>query len=217
MATNEELSVFVRDSLSKGLPREQIEQALIDAGWPADQAKGALKAYAEVLFPVPVPRPRAYVSAWEAFLYLVLFTTLYTCAFHFGDLLFTFINQAFPDAAQPQYAYLSSNSGASIRRSVAALIVAFPVFLFTSWKVQQGIRQDSARRASKVRKWLTNLTLFLTASILVGDLIALVYNLLGGELHTRFVLKVLTVGLISGSIFVYYLWDLRSDDKEVEK
>ena len=36
------------------------------------------------------------------------------------------------------------------------------------------------------------------ASVLIGDFISLVYSLLGGELTTRFVLKVLVVGAIAG-------------------
>ena len=60
-----------------------------------------------------------------------------------------------------------------------------------------------------MRRWLTYLTLFLAAIALVSDMITLVYNLLGGELTLRFVLKVVIVGAIAGSIFSYYLLDLR--------
>jgi hypothetical protein len=50
--------------------------------------------------------------------------------------------------------------------------------------------------------------------VLLGDLIALVYNLLGGDLTARFVLKVLTIGVIAGAVFAYYLTDLRGDDRD---
>jgi hypothetical protein len=56
-----------------------------------------------------------------------------------------------------------------------------------------------------VRRWLTYVTLFLAAGVLVGDLITLVYNVLAGELTLRFVLKVLIVGAIAGAIFWFYL------------
>ena len=58
----------------------------------------------------------------------------------------------------------------------------------------------------------TYLTLFVAASVLIGDFITLVYNLLGGELTTRFMLKVLTIAVIAGTIFFYYLPDLRLED-----
>jgi hypothetical protein len=51
---------------------------------------------------------------------------------------------------------------------------------------------------------------------LIGDFMALVYNLLGGELTARFALKVLTVGVIAGTMFWYYLAELRLDEKEIK-
>jgi len=69
-------------------------------------------------------------------------------------------------------------------------------------------------RMSPVRRWLTYLTLFGAACTLIGDVMTLVYNALGGELTTRFVLKVAIVGAIAGLIYWYYLGDLRIDEKE---
>jgi hypothetical protein len=40
--------------------------------------------------------------------------------------------------------------------------------------------------------------------------------LLGGELTIRFFLKVLTIAVIAGTIFGYYLWDLRREEEEQE-
>jgi hypothetical protein len=50
------------------------------------------------------------------------------------------------------------------------------------------------------------------ASILIGTMTGIVYNLLSGEITTRFVLRVLTVGAIVGSIFRYFLQDLRKEE-----
>ena len=77
MAISDELSAFVKESLAKGLPPAQIEDALRRAGWPDEQIRGGLAGFASVDFPVPVPRPRPNLSARDAFLYLVLFATLY--------------------------------------------------------------------------------------------------------------------------------------------
>ena len=38
-------------------------------------------------------------------------------------------------------------------------------------------------------------------------------KLLGGDLTIPFILKVLTILMIIGSIFGYYLWDLRQSEK----
>ena len=58
------------------------------------------------------------------------------------------------------------------------------------------------------------LTLFVAASVLIGDLIVLVHSALSGELTARFVLKVITAGLIAGLIFGHYLRDLRAGERE---
>jgi len=63
-----------------------------------------------------------------------------------------------------------------------------------------------------VRRWLTYLTLFVAASILIGTMTSIVYNLLSGEITTRFVLRVLTVGAIVGTVFRYFLQDLRKEE-----
>ena len=137
-------------------------------------------------FPIPVPRPRISLSAREAFLYLLQFSTLYTVAYNLGRLLFQFVNRALPDAADGPYQF----TGAAIRWSVSALIVAFPVFMFVSSVNARAVRANPAIRGSAVRRWLTYVTLFGAACTLIGDVMSLVYSALGGELTTRFVLKV---------------------------
>ncbi len=210
---NSELSVFVREALVKGSSRADITKALKKSGWAEDEIRNALGAYADMDFPVPVPKRRPYLSAREAFLYLVLYMTLYISAFSFGTLLFQFINRAYPDLIGYPYGTYEPTEMA-IRWSTASLMIAFPVFLYVSSVVVKAIRKDPDKRASKIRKWLTYITLFVAAGIIIGDLIVLVYNLLGGELTMRFILKVLTVGSISGGIFGYYLWDLRGEERE---
>ncbi|MEE8592637.1 MAG: DUF5671 domain-containing protein, partial [Candidatus Bipolaricaulota bacterium] len=184
-------------------------------GWKADQVEHALGSFAQVeSFPIPVPRPKLYLSAREAFMYLVLFTTLYLTTFNLGRLIFQFANLAFPDpAAMHDFA---DSAREAIRFSVASLVIAFPIFLYLSLLIGRSIKRDPSKRASKVRKWLTYMTLFVAAAVIIGDLTALVYNFLGGELSLRFALKVLTVAAIAGGIFGYYLWDLRKEEGESE-
>lgn len=207
---SKELTEFVKAGLERGLPREQLETALREAGWPGDQVRRALGEFADVAFAVPVPRPRPYLLAREAFVYLVLFSTLYVTAFSLGNLLFQLINQALPDPSAPAGALEASRD--AIRWAISLLVVAFPVFVFVSWTNERAIRQDPRRRLSKVRRWLTYLTLFVAAGFLIGDVTGLVYNLLGGDLTTRFALKVLTVGAIAGSVFVHLRRDLRNEE-----
>jgi hypothetical protein len=88
------------------------------------------------------------------------------------------------------------------------------VFYWLSSMMSSAIARDPEKRSSKIRKWLTYLTLFVTAGVIIGDLIALIFNLLGGEITTRFALKSLVILGIAGLIFGYYLWDLKKEEKQ---
>jgi hypothetical protein len=208
----QELELFVREALAKGASKEELQAVLASAGWPPEQSRSALAAYADVPFVVPVPKPRPYLSAREAFLYLVLFATLYASAWHLGSLLFDLINHALPDPADPVHAAM--RFGDSIRWSTASVIIAFPVFLYVARYLGRELANNPVKRLSAVRRWLTYLKLFVAAVALIGDMTTLVYNLLGGEITLRFMLKVLVAAVIAGAIFGYYLYDLRHEEKE---
>lgn len=205
-----ELHTFVEKALEKGQGRNEIQKILIEAGWQEEEVKKALSAFAEVQFPVPVPRPKPYLQAREAFIYLISFITLYITAFSFSALLFAFIDKAFPDQLSFGKTFYSSG----LRTAIASIIVAFPLYLFLMWQLSKAAIRDPERRKSMVRKWLTYLTLVIAAAIIIGDLIAILANLLGGEISARFILKALTILTITGSIFGYYLWDLQKEEKE---
>ena len=214
MSANEDLQRFVRDGLARGTSRAELGSVLAKAGWDRPEVSAALACFADLDFPVPVPRPKASLSARDAFLYLILFTTLYISAFSLGRLVFELINQTFPDPLSSPPAF--DRAAQAIRWSVASLMVAFPVFAGVSWKVGRDVAASSSRRVSPIRRWLTYTTLFVAAAVLIGDVTVLVNSVLAGDLTTRFVLKVLTVGAIAGTTFWYYLTDLRVDERGVE-
>ena len=211
MAISAELIEFVKDGLARGIPRGQLNDVLRNAGWEREQVSGAIARFADVEFAIPVPRPAPYLSAREAFMYVLMFATLYLSAYHFCSLTFELINQAFPDAAAEGLRQIYSM--AAIRWSLASVIVTFPVFLYMAWLASLDIRLDVTKRASKVRRQLTYLTLFIAAVALIGDVTTLLYNFLGGELTVRFVLKIAVVAAVAGTGFGYYLRELRNDEK----
>jgi hypothetical protein len=206
-----ELVEFTRQALAKGIRRDEILGVLRKAGWDDADAKTALDAFAETDFPLPVPKPKPYLPAREVFLYLVMFVALYVTAYHLGALTFNFIDRAFPDPLQHPRVL---NFVDEIRLDIATLIVAFPLFLYTFRIVNRSIARDPTKRASRPRKWLTYLTLFIAVVSLTADMTTLVYNVLGGELTLRFFLKVLTVAVIAGGTFAYFLWDIRKGEEE---
>src|SRR5690606_10105685 len=175
-AATQELDQFVRAALASGASKDEVAGTLESAGWDRDQVQNALDAWADVPFAVPVPRPRPYLSARDAFLYLLMFSTLYLTAWHVGSLLFDLINLAFP---APAYAvFARAMRASSMRWSIAGLVIAFPVFVLVARVLGRELERSPVRRLSAVRRWLTYLTLFLAATVLICDMIVLVYNLL---------------------------------------
>lgn len=209
---NTELLDFTRRALAKGVGRGEIAGALRQAGWAEAEVKAALGAFAEIDFPVPVPKPRPYLPAREVFLYLLLFASLYACAYNLGAIGFEFIDRAFPDPLTGDRTF--GHAGDAIRWNLSSLVVGFPLFLFVFRSVTLSIARDPVKRGSRVRKWLTYLTLFFAAMALTGDLVAIVHNALGGELSVRFLLKAGVVGVIAGGIFAYFLADMRQEEGE---
>ena len=203
-----ELERFIHDALQQGHSRDAIQNALTQAGWSTRQTDDILGAYADVDFPLPVPKPRASLSARDAFLYLVLFATLYFTAYNFGSLLFDLINAAFPDPASRGYGLF----GSSMRWSTASVIIAFPVFALLARHLAREVARQPIKRLSPVRRWLTYLTLFIAAGVLIGDMTTLLYQVLGGEATPRFLAKVAVVAVIAGGIFHYYMQDLRREE-----
>ncbi|KRG57834.1 hypothetical protein ABB25_08385 [Stenotrophomonas koreensis] len=208
-AGSAELERFIEQALIAGHPRAAVQRALLDAGWSQAQIDGAMQQWASVDFPLPVPRPSASLSAREAFEYLVLFTALYLSIWHLGHLLFALINVMLPQGGNTFFSVVDSSR---VRFSVSSLIISWPLFVWLSWRIARAVARQPLKRLSPVRRWLTYLTLFIAASVLIGDLISLVNTLLGGELSARFALKTAVVALLAGGVFGWYLHDLRQEE-----
>ena len=97
--------------------------------------------------------------------------------------------------------------------AIASIVITFPLYLFFMWRIFKAAAKDPERRQSKIRKWLTYLTLVVAAGFIIGDSIFLLAEFLGGELSIRFFLKALTILVISGSVFGFYLWDLQREEQ----
>ena len=134
---------------------------------------------------------------------------LYISVYAVITLLFSCINILFPDAL---YFYYAGELD-TIRLSTAILIVGFPVYMAMLMLIHRDIAAVPAKNDIGARKWLTYLTIFLAAIMIITDLITLLYNFLNGELSMRFLLKVLVVLIIGAVVFGYYLWDIRKEGK----
>ena len=59
---------------------------------------------------------------------------------------------------------------------------------------------------------MTYLTLLLSALVLLGDAIAVIYAFLSGDFTGQFFLKAVVVAVVAGFIFLFYLSDIRKGD-----
>lgn len=145
------------------------------------------------------------ITAKDFFLHLSVIALLYAGTIALLNILFRVINAAFPQVGQ--YNYYGSSS---ISFPVATLLVVFPLFLFLANLLRKGYESDPTLKEYSVRKWLIYITLFIAGAVLAGDLVVLIYQFLDGqELTTAFLLKILSVFVVTGSIFGYYLDDLK--------
>ncbi|MCE9627721.1 MAG: DUF5671 domain-containing protein [Candidatus Eisenbacteria bacterium] len=208
---NNDLHVFVRDALARGVSRDDLKRALRDARWPDDEIDAEMAAWHDAGLGLPVPRRRVGVSAREAFLYLLMFVALYMVAYHTGAILYAWIEHTWPDPTLGTDVAYERGRGI-VRLAVATLLVAFPVYLGTARITGRAVARDPDKRNSGVRRWLTYLTLFVAACVLIGDFIAVVLGMLNGDVTARFLCKAAVVAAIAGWMFSHYMGGLRRDE-----
>lgn len=144
----------------------------------------------------------------DVFLYLLSIISLIASAVSLGILLFQYVNIYYPDIISDPY-FSPSNYYGQIRSALAALIVFFPVYFFVLRFLRKDMDDNPEKRELRIRKWLLYLTLFAASLTIIGDLIALIYSFLQGELTFRFILKILSILVIAGSVFYFYLQELK--------
>jgi type III secretory pathway component EscS len=143
------------------------------------------------------------VTARDFVLWVFSMGTLVASIVSFIALKFEYINRLFGDA--PVYDLYSTG----IRIAMATLIVIFPLYVWTTRYLNEDIREHPAKRDLWVRKWLIYIGLFVAAIALIVDLVVLINAYLGGqEITLAFLLKVLTVFVVVGAAFMYYLRSL---------
>jgi hypothetical protein len=199
-----DLAGFIDHARRKGMDHATIRMLLLSSGW---KEKDVIEALARTSLELPIPAPPDRGGAREAFLHLLTFAAFYTSVIAVVMLLFHYIEFLFPDAAVTGLSDTWRRT--AIRWSLAFVMVAFPVFVWLSRVLLREMRTNPERAWSGTRRWLTFVTLFGASLALGGDLIALVFRLLEGELTTRFLLKVAVVLVVAGLSLAYFLLSLK--------
>ena len=147
---------------------------------------------------------RANSGAKDFFINLGAIIALGVVVGNLISLLFTAINKTYP--VTTGYNYYGSYS---ISWPVASLIVFFPIFILLMWLLEKGYAVEPEKRNIGIRKWLTYITLFLAGLAFAIDLIYVLYYFIDGqEMTAGFILKALTVLVVSLAVFFYYISDI---------
>lgn len=144
------------------------------------------------------------VGPKDFFLWAGAMLAFYISVSSFISLFFSYIDAAYPDALN----YVADPYSAGMRFAIASLIVLFPLFLFLTHLIRKDIQKDERKSELWVRRWALVLTIFIAGAMIAGDLITLINYFLGGELSTRFVLKVAIVLLVASGGLMHFLADL---------
>ncbi|HAU66362.1 MAG: hypothetical protein UT30_C0001G0036 [Candidatus Uhrbacteria bacterium GW2011_GWF2_39_13] len=155
--------------------------------------------------------PQVKSTARDVFLYLLLISMLIVSIVSFLTVVFQYVNVQFPDTLDY---YWREGALMAMRGGISALVIAWPVVLFMSKFIAKDLKSDKEKQFIWIRKWLLHLMLFVGAITIIIDLITLINTFLGGEVTTRFILKVLAVLVVAIPVFSYYLWELRRDPLE---
>lgn len=147
-------------------------------------------------------------SAKFTFFYLLSLVALVFTSLSTGMVVFQIINKNIID---PIGRFGQGFSSGQLRFAIAALIVAVPLFFLTTRQIHKNLFKGTLAKDAGVRKWLTYFILFVCSLIILGWLIGLLNNYLGGELTIKFVLKALTCIGIAAIIFTFYFHDIRRD------
>jgi hypothetical protein len=136
------------------------------------------------------------------FLHLLGFIALYWSMIALLTIVFQLVNHWFPDPL-----VWTDPSAGSMRFGIAGTIVAFPMFAGTMFYFR--------KRGIKSPNFPIYFTLFVTGLTAVIDVAVLIYRFTGGDITMRFILKMLSVLVITAVIFWFEMWLLKRESFEL--
>lgn len=207
------LAEYVQARLTASVPRAEIKEELLVVGWTEEDADKALRE-ALIAMGLPVPSEREAAAprrASTADIVLNFFSFILLCIVvtAIGALYFRIINLQIPDPLQAITAQARWRVARSIHYAIASLIIVFPLYALSVWVWFRRFRRDSARRESRLTKWLTYLVLLAASTVIVGDLVTILFTFLQGEFTLRFLLKAVALLVIAVLVLGFYALERR--------
>jgi len=149
-----------------------------------------------------------YNLARDGFVYLLNYATLVIASVGFNFLAKALINRFLPDAVD----FGNFLNDSAIIGFLAAVIIAFPIFLYINWWANRMLGTGKMRHNTGVRHWLIYITLVIVILIIIWQLIALFMSFLGGTLVSRFLIHTIITLAIAVAVLGYQWWHLKFFD-----
>lgn len=210
-----ELSTYITTARGKNVPDDEIKNQLIAAGWPSDQVTAALSPSSTL--PVPPPPPSiAHVGMWVGFLYILFFVSLYVLATAIGGIYDVWVDKAIPDLGTGN-SFVSDffDNTTLVQGYLAGIIVSYPLFMTFLILLKKQLTKQPLVANLRSRKILIYITLIGTFLIMLGNVIATIFDFLTGTVTNNVLGHLCVTILIAGSIFIYFLSEVKHDRKNV--
>ena len=153
-------------------------------------------------------------GAKYAFYYLLSLVALIFIGIAVGLIAFGIIDKSIIDPLNNIY---FSNGDNSLRFAISALLIAGPIYYYSLFLINRGLKRNELKIDSQIRKWLTYFIILVSILIILGVFISIINNFLEGELSLKFFLQSLSMLLISGLVFSYYFHDIKTEDRNLAK
>lgn len=214
---NNELVAYIKKSLSEKKNEDEIRTNLTQTGWDTQTITDSFNALINDAsippsgIPMP-PKPKSYSSAWDAFEHILMFLSLYSMSISIGIILHQAVDKWFEGINQ--FGYLTNYNDYVLQGAIAALIVTMPLFIFFHLDVAKRTLKNPSLRNLKVRRVFIYITLFETFMHLVTKLITTIFTFLQGNVGVNFILHTIITIAITGTIFAYYLYQVKEDRRD---
>ncbi|MDD3085435.1 MAG: DUF5671 domain-containing protein [Candidatus ainarchaeum sp.] len=144
-----------------------------------------------------------------AFYYVLSLVALIFMSFSVGMIIFSIINKTIIDALS--FSYIIDDSS-SLRFGIAALIISAPIFFVCVKTINRNLKKGHMDKDGALRNWLTYFILAVSAIIILGSFVGVIYNFLEGETTLKSILQLVTVMVIAALVFSYYMYDIRRNE-----
>lgn len=155
-------------------------------------------------------------SAKYSFYYILSLIALIFLGISLGLVIFAIINKSIVDPLLDNF-YSYNGINASLRFAISAILIAAPIYFYTVFLIEKGLKKEEISTDSGVRKWLTYSIILTTSLIILGVFVSIINKFLAGGLSLKFFFQALTVFFIAAIVFSYYFYDIKNGAEKITK